>query len=344
MLWRWGVLYPLYFIAESGIMCVPPMRSRPRADLSFDSFTDLAELLGSAIALNLCAFRPCILRRRSSARSRLIPALPLWGGVLLSTADAFLILLFFNGYGSGATTSLMRCFEVLLAVLVLVVFVSFTVLLVKIGPHWADVFHGYLPTHGVVANGALYIAVGIVGATVMPHAIFLGSRIATMDRLGSTEPDALRSAASDESDEGQPAGRRSSFSSLSLRSAEWCGLHIAHASFDVGISLLTIAISSSDSCLIARRCAHAVSQPSTLQSSSSRLPPSSTRPARPTGRAICSRHSRCWQTGWAGRWPTCSPSRCSCRARRPASPSRWPGNASPKASSTGGPRRSSGGS
>lgn len=36
MLWRWGVLYPLYVIAECGII-----------------FTDLAELLGSAIAINL---------------------------------------------------------------------------------------------------------------------------------------------------------------------------------------------------------------------------------------------------------------------------------------------------
>ena len=37
MLWRWGVLYPLYAMAEIGIV-----------------FTDLAELIGSAIAINLC--------------------------------------------------------------------------------------------------------------------------------------------------------------------------------------------------------------------------------------------------------------------------------------------------
>lgn len=59
--WRWGVLYPLYFLAESAII-----------------FTDLAELLGSAIALTL-----------------IFPKLPLWAGVLLTSADIFIVLLFF---------------------------------------------------------------------------------------------------------------------------------------------------------------------------------------------------------------------------------------------------------
>jgi metal iron transporter len=57
-LWRWGVLYPLYLLAEVAIIS-----------------TDLAELLGSAIAL-------CML----------FPALPLWGGVLLTASDVLILL------------------------------------------------------------------------------------------------------------------------------------------------------------------------------------------------------------------------------------------------------------
>lgn len=62
-LWyRWGLLYPLYLMAEAGII-----------------MTDLAELLGSAIAINL-----------------LVPAIPLWACVLLTSLDVFLILMIFN--------------------------------------------------------------------------------------------------------------------------------------------------------------------------------------------------------------------------------------------------------
>jgi hypothetical protein len=57
-LWRWGVLYPLYILAEAAIIS-----------------TDLAELLGSAIALCL-----------------LFPSLPLWGGVLLTASDVLILL------------------------------------------------------------------------------------------------------------------------------------------------------------------------------------------------------------------------------------------------------------
>ena len=57
-LYRWGLLYPLYILAEGAIIA-----------------TDLAELLGSAIALVL-----------------LFPKLPLWAGVLITGADVLLLL------------------------------------------------------------------------------------------------------------------------------------------------------------------------------------------------------------------------------------------------------------
>lgn len=62
LLIRWGVLYPLYVICEIGII-----------------FTDIAELLGSAIAINL-----------------LIPAIPLPVCVVLTAVDVLLILVLFN--------------------------------------------------------------------------------------------------------------------------------------------------------------------------------------------------------------------------------------------------------
>jgi hypothetical protein len=79
-LWRWGVLYPLYVLAEIAIVS-----------------TDLAELLGSAIALSL-----------------LFPVLPLWGGVLITGADVLLIL----ALGNPLHTRPVKVFEWVIAALV----------------------------------------------------------------------------------------------------------------------------------------------------------------------------------------------------------------------------------
>ncbi|KAI5478528.1 metal iron transporter [Pseudohyphozyma bogoriensis] len=147
--WRWGVLYPLYALSEIAII-----------------FTDLAELLGSAIAINL-----------------LIPKIPLWGAVVLTSVDVFLVLLLFSQYPTKLVTRSMRLFEAMIGLLVLCVLGSFVALLVKVSPVWKDVFHGYVPGPGFIRGGGLYVAVGIVGATCMPHAFYLGSKMATMRRL-----------------------------------------------------------------------------------------------------------------------------------------------------------------
>jgi len=79
----------------------------------------------------------------------------------------------------------MRIFEYSIGALVAVVLGCFIVLLVKVKPQWGGnngVFRSYLPNSGFVKPGGLYIAIGIIGATVMPHAIILGSRIATVER------------------------------------------------------------------------------------------------------------------------------------------------------------------
>ncbi|QRV86343.1 divalent metal cation transporter MntH [Ceratobasidium sp. AG-Ba] len=145
-LWfRRALLYPMYIVCEIGIIA-----------------TDLAELLGSAIGLCL-----------------LIPAIPLWAGVLITSVDVIFVL------AMAPTTSgrPVRAFELLLMSLVLVVFVVFIILIKKIDPVWSDVFNGYLPSKTLFQPGALYTSIGILGATVMPHALFLGSSLATLNRV-----------------------------------------------------------------------------------------------------------------------------------------------------------------
>ena len=80
LLWRWGVHYPLYILAEIAIIC-----------------TDLSEMLGSAIAIVL-----------------LFPMLPLWSAVLLTATDVMLLLAIEN----PAKSRPVKLFEGTIAVLV----------------------------------------------------------------------------------------------------------------------------------------------------------------------------------------------------------------------------------
>ncbi|KAI5998054.1 smf Mn2+ and Fe2+ transporter [Pisolithus albus] len=145
MLWRWGVLYPLYVLSEIAIIS-----------------TDLAEMLGSAIALVL-----------------LFPSLPLWAGVLLTASDVMLLLAFDN----PLRTRPVKMFEYLITALVLAVLICMAMIIARIDVNWESAFKGFLPSKQLFANGALYTTVGILGATIMPHSLFLGSHLATQDRM-----------------------------------------------------------------------------------------------------------------------------------------------------------------
>lgn len=114
---------------------------------------------------------------------RLIPKIPLYAGVLLTSLDVFVVLAVFNSYPGESRNKSITAFEILISVMILVVLSSFVVLLVRLSPDWSDVFDGYLPSSSLVAPGALYIAVGIIGATVMPHALFLGAKLGTIRRI-----------------------------------------------------------------------------------------------------------------------------------------------------------------
>ncbi|TFY65925.1 hypothetical protein EVG20_g5164 [Dentipellis fragilis] len=152
---RYGVLYPLYVLCEISIIS-----------------TDLAELLGSAIGLCL-----------------LFPKLPLWAAVLLTASDVMVFLVI--GDPTRAKGRPVRLFEFSVIALVAAVFVSFVVLLVQVKADWSQVLLGFIPSKKLVEvhPNAVYTAVGILGATVMPHALFLGSFLSTQDRV-STAPTA----------------------------------------------------------------------------------------------------------------------------------------------------------
>jgi manganese transport protein len=111
--------------------------------------TDIAEFLGAAIGLNL------------------LFGVPLLTAGLITGVIAFAILeLQSRGY---------RRFELAITALLAIVFVGFLYEMLRIGPSVHQSLHGLLPSlHG---TSYIYLAVGIVGATVMPHVIYLHSAL-----------------------------------------------------------------------------------------------------------------------------------------------------------------------
>ncbi|KAK5136089.1 hypothetical protein LTR08_004139 [Meristemomyces frigidus] len=139
---RW-LNYTLYFFAESAIIA-----------------TDIAEVIGTAIALELL----------SNGK------IPLVAGCAISIVDVLFILLFYRP-NDGSIRAL-RAFEIFVALLVIGVVICFCFQLslienVRVG----EVFRGYVPSSAIVEGQGLYQACGILGATVMPHSLYLGSGI-----------------------------------------------------------------------------------------------------------------------------------------------------------------------
>jgi len=124
---------------------------------------DLAEVIGSAIALNL------------------LFGIPLIWGVCLTVLDVLLILLLQNkGF---------RWLEAFVISLVIIVGVCFAVELLLAKPSIAAIAGGLIPSPQIVTNPAmLYIAIGILGATVMPHNLYLHSAIVQTRKIGPDEP------------------------------------------------------------------------------------------------------------------------------------------------------------
>lgn len=124
---------------------------------------DLAELLGSAIALQL------------------LFGIPLLWGVCITALDV-LVLLFLQGKG-------FRYVEALVITLVATVGICFTAEIIFSKPDFGGILLGYVPKSEILQNQEmLYIAIGILGATVMPHNLYLHSSIVqTRDFQPTTE-------------------------------------------------------------------------------------------------------------------------------------------------------------
>lgn len=118
---------------------------------------DLAEVLGAAIGLNLLFHLPLLI------------------GVLLTAADTLLVL-WFAHLG-------IRMIEAFVLALIAAIAGCFLCEIIFAKPHAAEVFTGLLPR---LNSQSLYIAVGIFGATVMPHNLYLHSALVQTRRIGET--------------------------------------------------------------------------------------------------------------------------------------------------------------
>ena len=122
---------------------------------------DLAELIGTAIALNL------------------LFGLPLIWGVVLTALDVIVILLLQNkGF---------RYMEALVITLIGTIGACFLIEVIWAQPVVSEVLKGFVPTGQIITNPAqLYIAIGILGATVMPHNLYLHSSIVQTRKFEQT--------------------------------------------------------------------------------------------------------------------------------------------------------------
>ena len=124
--------------------------------------TDLAEVLGAAIALNL------------------LFGLPMLVGVCLTALDV-LIVLYLQQHR-------FRVVEALVVLLILGIAAAFAVELALSRPEVGEVLAGFIPTTQIVRDAdMLYIALGILGATVMPHNLYLHSSIVQTRNYGDDD-------------------------------------------------------------------------------------------------------------------------------------------------------------
>lgn len=120
--------------------------------------TDLAEVLGTAIGLNL------------------LFGLPLLWGVILTSADV-LLLLYFQHLG-------IRKVEAFIITLVATIGACFVLEMFLAKPDVGGIFSGFIPR---LSQESLYVAIGILGATVMPHNLYLHSALVQTRKFGNSK-------------------------------------------------------------------------------------------------------------------------------------------------------------
>lgn len=147
---KWGIA--LWLITELAIMA-----------------TDIAEVIGSAVALNLLFNLPLLL------------------GVFITVLDVFLLLLL-TKFG-------FRKIEAIVATLIATILVIFLYEVIISSPAVSEIFGGFIPKPEIVTNkGVLLIALGIVGATIMPHNLYLHSSIVQARKYDRTDRKSLKEA------------------------------------------------------------------------------------------------------------------------------------------------------
>ncbi|MFN0082344.1 MAG: Nramp family divalent metal transporter [Ferruginibacter sp.] len=143
-----GINFILYFLAEVAIAAC-----------------DLAEVLGMAIGIQL------------------LTGLPLVWGVSITVLDTFL-LLYLQKLG-------MRKMEAFIIALVGIIFVAFFIQIFMASPAVGEIVKGFIPMfpgkHDPQNETALFLAVGIIGATVMPHNLYLHSALVQSRKIDRTD-------------------------------------------------------------------------------------------------------------------------------------------------------------
>src|SRR5215471_14583372 len=140
---RW-VAWPLWLSAEVAITA-----------------TDLAEVIGTAIGLNL------------------LFGIPLAIGVVITALDVFLILAL-QAFG-------FRWIEAFVVAMLGVIAACFAVQIALADPDWGAVIRGFLPSRDLlIDHDKLYLALGILGATVMPHNLYLHSGLVQTRAYGAS--------------------------------------------------------------------------------------------------------------------------------------------------------------
>lgn len=136
--------------------------------------TDLAEVLGSAIALNL------------------LFKIPIMIAILLTVLDVFLLLLLMK-FG-------FKKIEAIVTTLILTILAIFTYLVALSNPSFQGIAEGYLPNSTLFESplpgheSQLTLALGIVGATVMPHNLYLHSSLSQTRKINHKDKDDVRKA------------------------------------------------------------------------------------------------------------------------------------------------------
>jgi manganese transport protein len=142
-----AVSWPLWLLAEIAIAA-----------------TDLAEIIGTAIGLNL------------------LFGIPLEIGVIITALDVFLIL--------ALQAAGFRWVEAFVVALLAIITACFGIQIAMADPDWGAVIKGFAPTTSIVTNpDMLYLALGILGATVMPHNLYLHSGLVQTRQYGDSVPE-----------------------------------------------------------------------------------------------------------------------------------------------------------